>query len=880
MTLSSGTRLGPYEIVLPIGAGGMGEVYKARDTRLDRTVAIKILPSGVSSSPEQRQRFEREARTISRLSHPHICALHDVGREGETEYLVMEYLEGESLADRLGRGPLPLDEALRHGIEIASALDAAHRLGIVHRDLKPANVMRTRSGIKLLDFGLAKAFSQDSDLTSAQTSGPDVTEAGAVLGTISYMPPEQLEGKPVDSRSDIFAMGATLYEMVTGRKAFTGASRASIASAILRDKPRPISEATPLAPSRLDRVIATCLEKDPDERWQCAADVRRELAWIATDGDADRPEAARAGKTRSFAIAAAALLGVLAWIAFRSSRPSGSPGPVRRLSIVPPENVTLIVHEAPALSPDGRQLAFVAVDPSGRNLLYVRRLDALEASPLADTDGASMPFWSPDGRSLGFFAKGKLKKIDAAGGPSTTLADAAIPRGGTWNAQGTILFVPSPPEPIYSIPAAGGEAKPLAALAESAGKPPFRRSPSFLPDGRHYLYLSFTRDPRESQICVGSLDSKESRCLVKARTTATYAPPGYLLFRRGAALMAQKLDPSRMELQGDPVIVVPEVGFNTVTLYTLISTSNDGTLAYLSSGAARMQLTWFARNGQETGVLGPPGSYNTISLSADDSRVVTDLASPDGDLNIWTMDAASGVSTRSTFDATTSFYPLWSPDGKRIVFSAMRDSPPNLYQKLASGAGADELLLRSSQPNLPLSWSRDGRFLAYSVTDPKTKWDIWVLPMSGERRPFPFAQTEYDEIGGEISPDGRWMAYASNESGNFETYVRPFPAGEGKWQISREGGFEPHWRADGKELFYLSGDRRIVAAGIAVEGPAFRVLSSTPLFSARLTGQESPTALRQFAVSADGQRFLAIIMPQTTTAPITVTLNWNAGMVK
>ena len=881
MTLSAGTKLWPYEILSPLGAGGMGEVYKARDTRLGRTVAIKVLPAAFSASPESRQRFEREARMISQLAHPNVCTLYDVGREGEFDFLVMEYLEGESLADRLARGPMPLGEALRCAIAIAAALDAAHRRGIVHRDLKPGNVLLAASGAKVLDFGLARTFDRGSDLTSEETSGPDITEEGSVFGTVSYMSPEQLEGKRADARSDIFAFGATLYEMIGGRKAFSGGSRAAITSAILRDEPPLLFEVGGAVPRRLERLISSCLAKSPDARWQCAADLGRELTGIAEAPEVERAGGQRPQLRRSWlAVAAVTLAGAaLAGIAFRSLRPPPSPRPLRKLSVVSPENATLVVQEAPALSPDGRRLVFVAVDPSGRTLLYVRGLDALEASPLADTDGASMPFWSPDGRSLGFFAKGKLKKIDAGGGPSTTLADAAIPRGGTWNAQGTILFVPDPPEPIYMVPAAGGEAKPLAS-GETPGVPPFRRSPSFLPDGRHYLYLSFNREPRQTEICVGSLDSKESRCLVKARSTAAYAPPGYLLFRRETALMAQRFDVSRLELEGEPVSVVSDVGFNAITLHTLVSASNDGTLAYVSAAAAQTRLTWFGRNGREIAPLGPPAFYNTVTLSPDDSHVAFDLASADGDVNVWTMDAASGVPSRFTFGATTEFYPIWSPDGLRIVFSAIRGAPPSLFQKLTNGAGSDELVLRTSQPNLPLSWSRDGRFLAYTATDPKTNWDIWVLPMSGERKPFPFAKTEFDEIGGEISPDGRWMSYASNESGNFEVYVRPFPAGDGKWQISREGGSEPHWRGDGKELFYVSGDRRIVAVAVATEGTAFRVLSTTPLFAARLGGLESPRGMRRYAVSADGQRFLINAIPQNGSAPINVTLNWSAALAR
>ncbi len=887
MTLAQGTRLGPYEILSAIGAGGMGEVYKARDTRLDRPVAIKVLPSDVSSSQEQRQRFEREARAISKLSHPHICALFDVGREGENEYLVMELLEGETLSDRLSRGPLPLEQTLRYGAQIADALDKAHRQGIVHRDLKPGNVMLTKSGVKLLDFGLAKAIAPEaspSDLTSNPTAAArsDLTQEGTLLGTLPYMAPEQLEGKEADERTDIFALGATLYEMASGRKAFSGASRASLISSILRDEPGAVSQIEVTAPRALDRLIGRCLAKDPDRRWQSAADVGLELESIGEGGQVqgESPALRRKRIEWIWPIGLALLVGALAWFAGRRLAPAPGATRASRLSVLPPEGASLLLQEAPALSPDGSRLAFVAVDASGRNLLYVRPLDSLTATALPDTEGARMPFWAPDGRSLGFFAEGKLKTIQAAGGHSQTLCDAPTARGGTWNAEGAILFVPSPPQPPQVISASGGEAKPVPMGELAVG--PFRRSPYFLPDGRHYLYLAYNRAPEKNAIWVGSLDSKDSRRLVSSQSSAAYAAPGYLVFRRDKELVAQRFDPDKLELRGDPVALVSDVGFNPITLLTLFAVSNDGTLAYLPANSMKSQLAWIGRDGKQIGLIGSPGYRNSLSLSADGRRAAYDEASANGDLDVWTFDMDRGVPSRITFDPGTDFFPVLSPDGSRVVFSSMRGAPPTLYEKMTSGAAAEQPIFQQGRPQLPATWSADGRFLVYGVLDPKTKWDVWVLPMSGDRRPFPFAQTGSDERAAEVSPDGNWMAYASNESGNSEIYVRPFGGGPGKWQVSRDGGFQPHWRHDGRELFFLANDSRIMAVQVRSRPPAFEAGAPTPLFRAAMAGGlESQSTWNTYAPSPDGQRFLISTFGERANgAPIALILGWDAEVRK
>jgi Tol biopolymer transport system component/predicted Ser/Thr protein kinase len=883
VTIPIGARLGPYEVLSPLGAGGMGEVYKARDTRLERTVAVKVLPQHLSASPEVRQRFEREAKTISQLSHPHICALFDVGNQHGVEYLVMEYLEGETLAERLVKGPLPTEQTLRYGIEIADALDKAHRQGIVHRDLKPGNVMLTKSGVKLLDFGLAKVFAPAipiEALTSAPTAAGDVTREGTILGTISYMAPEQLEGNPADPRTDIFAFGATLYEMATARKAFSGSSQASVISSIMASEPPPISTGAPMTPLSLDRLVKACLAKDPEDRWQSAHDVELELRWIAEGRSEERiadSSRLRRGKRERIAWVTAAgaivMALVLATLRLLGQRPMEQRA--QKLQVLPPAGTSFALEEAPRISPDGRTLAFVATDSAGRSQLYVRPLDSLTSRALAETDGASMPFWSPDSRSLGFFAAGKLKTIAVAEGRPQTLCDAPVGRGGAWNRDGSIVFVPSPPDPPHIVPASGGTAGPLFPLATPDA--PRHFFPDFLPDGRHYVYLGLSPAQRTRAAYVTSLDGKMQKPLVGTSWSPMFAPPGYLLFRRESALMAQRFDPKRLKVEGEPFLLASDVGFNPITWQALFSASDNGILAYHGSAGARTQLTWMDREGKVTGVVGPPGIYNSLSLSPDQKKVAYDQAdSRTGDVAIWLIDMENGTPLRLTFGSAVGFFPVWSPDGNRVVFSSLRGRP-QLYQKVASGAGDEEPVLESNLAKIPTGFSLDGRYLVYAVLDPKTHFDLWVLPMFGDRRPFPFLQSEAAELGGQISPNGRWMAYSSNESGGYEVYVRPFPPAPGKWQVSRDGGSQPRWRTDGKELFYLSTDRRVIAVPVRTDPPGFEAGDPRPLFEARVSNIEGSNPWGQYAVAADGRHFLVNrVAAETSASPITVILNWPA----
>ena len=820
MTLANGTRLGPYEILAPLGAGGMGEVYRARDTRLNRTVAIKVLPSHLSSNNELRQRFEREARAISNLSHPYICTLHDVGHQDGVDYLVMEFIEGETLADRLSKGALPTEQVLRYGIQISDALDKAHRAGIVHRDLKPGNIMLTKVGAKLLDFGLAKLHGGDctiaSSLTSLPTERHSITGEGVIMGTFQYMAPEQLEGREVDARTDIFAFGGVVYEMATGKRAFTGKSQASLIGAILKDNPPPISSIQPMAPPALDRVVRKCLAKDPDERWQSAHDLMDELRWIAEAGSsAGIPPAVGAERKKRERIAWLALTVLL----FVTALTLGiayywrTPVEVRaiRSFIMPPEKSSFNFVRFGAsmtVSPDGTRLAFVAATAEGRNLLWVRSLAGLSAQALPGTEAAAYPFWSPDSRFLGFFAQGKLKRIDASGGPPLTLCDAPQGRGGAWNRDGLIVFSPGISSALHRVIDLGGASSPVTDLDETRGEAS-HRFPTFLPDGHHFLYLGggnfFTGEG--TAVYAASLESKESKLVMRADSNVQYAQ-GYLLYLRGTTLMARPFDAKRLETVGEAFPLAEQVQHAPRGLTAgVFSASENGILAYqMGKSMGNSQLAWFDRSGVQLGVLGDQALYSNPRLSPDGKMATVSVIDPEsGRPDIWLYDVARARRTRLTFDSSEERALAWSHDGSRIAFSSNRKGHFDIYQKASSGAGSDELLLESEFDKQPSSWSRDGRFLLYWTNDPKTLADIWVLPLSGDRKPSPFLNTEFNEGNGQFSPDGRWVAYFSTESDRVELYVAPFSGPGGKRQISTSGATPPaKWRADGKELFYLA----------------------------------------------------------------------------
>jgi len=876
----------------------MGEVYRAQDTRLDRTVAIKVLAAALTGTAAGRQRFEREARAVSALSHPNICALFDVGQQDGIDFLVMEFLEGESLAQRIAKGALPSEQLLRIAIEVADALDKAHRRGLVHRDLKPGNVMLTKTGAKLLDFGLAKSTglgAAGAGLTASPTLSNPLTAEGAIVGTFQYMAPEQLEGKEADARSDIFSFGAMLYEVATGKKAFEGKSQASLIASILDREPAPMSAIQPLVPVPLERVVKTCLAKDPDARFQTMHDVKLQLSWILEAGAqtglqaaAPAPVARRGRLREHIALAATGILAVAcAVLGFLYWRAANVQSPVIRAFIPPPEKATYqstAFTGGPAtISPDGTKLAFVARRADGINLIFVRALDSLVAQPLAGTENATYHFWSPDGRSLAFFANNKLKKIDASGGPSLTLTDAPNGRGGTWNRDGVILFSPSSNSGLIRVAAAGGATTPVIELDIKRGESTYRW-PSFLPDGKHFLYLArvglggFSAG-ENTAIRVASLDGKVNVDLVRARSNAVYAS-GYLLYARESTLMAQPFNPVRLQFTGDAFPVAEQLQYDGAFSRAVFSASETGILAYHSGDAViGAKLLWLDRNGKPTSQLGDQAVMFDVRLSPDAKSLAINISDPRlGPPDIWIYDVARGLRTRFTFDPSNDGLPVWSPDGSRIVFRSNRKGPYDLYIKKFAGSEPEELLLESDRYKYPRSWSRDGRYVLFEILESQTNFDIWVLPMTGEKKPFLFLQTKFSESEAEFSPDGRWVAYTSDESGREEVYVAPFPGPGRKWQISTNGGSWPHWRRDGREIYYYRAEAAnyITAVQVGARGDTFEVGTTKSLFEI----PASPLGT-VYDVTGNGQRFLinTLVQPQSS-APITLVVNWTAGLKK
>ncbi len=891
MPLTPGSRLGPYEILAPLGAGGMGEVYSARDTRLDRTVAVKVLPEHLSKDPGLRQRFEREARAASSLNHPHICTLHDVGSQDGVDFLVMEYLEGETLASRLARGPLPLDEALRCAIQIADALDKAHRQGLVHRDLKPSNVMLTKTGAKLLDFGLAKstaAATAAAPLTQAATATSPLTAAGTLVGTFQYMAPEQIEGAEADVRSDIFAFGLVLYEMVTGRRAFEAKTQASLIAAILEREPQPISALAPMPPPALERLVKTCLAKDPQQRRQTVHDVLLDLRWIAEGGSqAGVPLSVgqHAGRARIGWGLAAALVGVSGLLGAAYYRAvSVTPNPVRAL-IVAPKGTTLFTTSQgpggagpPAVSPDGRQIALVVRQADGTDMLMIRPLDSLIARPLPGTEGGRYPFWSPDSRTVGFFADGKLKRIDAGGGPPLTLCPAANGRGGSWSHDGVIVFAPDLTGPLHRVAATGGASAPVTVF--DASKEDSHRWPWFLPDGRRFLFLDRATgggtggaDSGElNTVMVGSLEDKTATPLFSATTNVVYAS-GHLLFVRETTLMAQPFDARSAQLSGEAFPIAEDVQFDSGYSNGVFSVSGNGVLLYQTgAGALGGKLLWFDRSGKQVGVLGDQARYFALELSPDNGEVAVGMyGSKTGSNDLWVFDVARNLKTRFTFEPGPEGSPRWSPDSQRIVFSSRKGRVFNLYAKSVSGTGDQEMILESDHDSVAGDWSPDGRSIVYQVPDPNGKPDFWILPMSEPRTPVPYIRTSFTERRPTFSPDGRWIAYESDESGRMEIYITPFPQASRKWQLSTNGGTVARWRSDGKEIFYVESARRIMAAEIRLSQEDVQIGKVGPLFDIRLA---HPWGV--YGVSRDGQRFLVnSIVQEQEELPLTVVLNWN-----
>jgi serine/threonine protein kinase len=881
MPLAPNTKLGPYEIEAPLGAGGMGEVYRARDTRLGRNVAIKILPAQFSSDAVRKQRFEREAKTISSLNHPNICVLYDVGHQDGMDYLIMECVEGETLAKRLEKGPLALEPVLKLGMQIADALDKAHHSGVVHRDLKPGNIMLTPTGAKLLDFGLAK-FSAPviaGATQSASARQSPLTEEGTIVGTFQYMSPEQVEGKELDGRSDIFSLGAVLYEMVTGQRAFAGQRQLSVASAILEKEPTPMSSIKPMTPLALERSVRKCLAKNPDLRWQSASDLASELNWIAEGGlqavEAGLAPAGNRNWQRATWLLAAtlfllALTGGAAW--WKASS--------RRLSPMYFQTSMPFSADEVALSPDGRMLAMVGYSTQTNNyVLWTNEVGGRKTNSLVGTQGASYPFWSPDGRSVGFFADGKLKKVDVSGGQPQVLCDAPNGRGGTWNPDGLIVFTPDSLGGLSRVSSSGGSpvemTKPDTSRFETT-----HRWPVFLPDGKHFLYLAanFSGQLENNAIFLGSLDSQDRRLLVNTSANAAYARPGYLLYLRDKTLVAQPFDHRRFVLSGEPHPLSDDVlYFPGVDRAVFSVSSGEVLVTQTGRGASVSQLTWFDRHGRPVGTLGMVGSYPNVRLSPDGRKVAAEQSDPDGrTTHIWIHEPARSATTRLTFDPSLHQAPIWSPDGRQILFGSNSKLGFHLYLKNADGSGSEEQVAdfdAGLQVNL-WDWSRGGKHVLFRKG--KELWDLsWP-----ERAAKPLLQVKWTIRNAQFSPDGRWMVYASNETGSWEIYVSPFPSGNGKWQVSNAGGQEPRWRQDGKELFYLSADGKLTAVEVTTDA-GFKAGSPVALFHIHPRLPVSSQDVFSYDVSGDGQRFLVITkMDEATAAPLSILLNWSSEMEK
>jgi Tol biopolymer transport system component len=897
--LSSGSRLGPYEIIAPLGAGGMGEVYKARDTRLNRIVAIKVLPEALAVDPQFRQRFDQEARAVAALNHPNICTLHDVGRQDSTDFLVMELLEGETLSDRLKKGAVPLDEALPYAMQIADALARAHRAGIVHRDLKPGNIFLARSGgtsgapvAKLLDFGLAKAggvVAPGAGLSMLPTTPAGLTAQGTILGTFQYMAPEQLEGKDADARTDIFAFGAVLHEMLTGKKAFEGSSHASLISSIMTAQPPAVSSIRKLTPPALDDLVARCLVKDPDDRWQSARDLKMQLAWIAGPGGAAAPASAETApgprsRERLAWISALLLLTLGAVVAAWLARPvPASPAEVAQFVVLPPDKSTFSqigqTGSNFAISPDGRALVYSVAAPDGVPRLWLRPMASLAARPLDSTEEGYSPFWSPDSRSIGFFARGKLKTIDVEGGAAQPIADAVFPLGGSWGRDGVIVFSADLSHPLLRVSASGGPATPAINQDQSLSRT-VHGAPSFLPDGRHFLFTAF-RGPGIGSTYLGSLDSNAVTPVVSA-AGALYSRAGYLLFLRPPKLMAQAFDVSSFSTKGEPLAVL-DVGSSTGSPFAI---SDTGTLAYAPGGLAQTQVVWVDRAGRQLGVAAPPGAYSNVALSPDDTRIAFDRNGPSGN-DVWLMDLQRKIVTRFTFQPPNNNVPVWSPDGRMVAFASSRSQLSaakllsglaylDIYQRPSNASAPDEPLLKLSAPPImfPSDWSADSRYLTYYRTDPKTLLDQWVLPLFGDRRPFALLHSEFNENQGQFSPDGKLIAYTSDESGNAEVYVQSFPTLTETRQVSISGGSQPRWNRNGNELFYLASDRKLMAVTFK-PGAVFDFDAPHALFDTLLA---SSAMSQTYSVSRDGQRFLLNTAVDTGTSSLDVVLNWQILM--
>ena len=882
--IEPGTRLGRYEIRSKLGEGGMGEVYRAHDPKMNREVAIKVLPAAASADKDRLARFEQEAQAAGALNHPNILAVYDLGAHDSSPYIVSELLEGESLRERLNDGSVAHRKAIDYALQIAHGLSAAHEKGIVHRDLKPDNLFITNDDrVKILDFGVAKLAAPDNNLSQTEIVTRRVhTNPGTVVGTVGYMSPEQVRGKQIDHRSDIFSLGAVLYEMLSGQRAFHKDSAVETLNAILKEEPTELLTTTRTVAPALERVVWHCLEKSPERRFQSAGDVAFALESLSGVSSASSQEtlvgvpALRSTPTwtreRLIWMSACALLLVLmaVFAVAYFFRAKTNAHPVR-FTLANPDKTTSPAHVT--ISPDGLRVVFVAGNADGKQGLWVRSLDSLIAQPLTSTDGASCPFWSPDSRFIGYFANGKLFKIAAAGGRPQGLCDVAEGRGGAWNRDGIILF--SGPDGLHRITAQGGTPT-LATKIDS--KEEAHRWPYFLPDGRHFIFLADAETTENHHIRLGSLDSQETQILFGAVTRIAYAPPGYLLYVSQGALVAQPFDAEKLKVTGDPTTIAEHIAEEGDNHEFDFSVSDNGVLAY-QSGSPNSELVWFDREGKKLGSVGEPDAYASIALSSDGRRVATGLFDADGRFSdIWLFDLArNGSRSRLTFDPQSDGDPIWSPDGTRIAFDSNRagDGHTHLYLTSAGGTGNDQRVSSADADEFPSSWSHDGQNILL-VRFAGAHAGVWLFPLGGDHEPKSLLQSsDFDQVSGVFSPDGHFIAYVSTESGRGEVYVQDFPLSGRKWTISSAGGWFPVWRGDGKELFYLTTDGKVMSAEIK---PGAVLESGVPrqLFQTRIKINSGTTP---YDVTTDGARFLIKVPAEANNlAPMTIVLNWTSDL--